>query len=172
MPPLAHARTLPAAALFRETVDRRRGIDRVSMIAVACAATAAVSLALVTAREPLFAASVLGAVGAVLLLLLGIGRLVRRMARRVPPPRAPLARLAVANLHRPGEQTSALVVALGLGLTLFVTLAAIQSSLSAEIRNTVPRTARSAEHTSELQSLMRISYAVFCLKQKHTHYNK
>src|SRR3546814_9701559 len=66
MPPLAHARTLPAAALFRETVDRRRGIDRVSMIAVACAATAAVSLALVTAREPLFAASVLGAVGAVL----------------------------------------------------------------------------------------------------------
>src|SRR3546814_2583484 len=28
------------------------------------------------------------------------------------------------------------------------------------------RAARSAEHTSELQSLMRISYAVFCLKTK------
>src|SRR3546814_10234169 len=28
--------------------------------------------------------------------------------------------------------------------------------------------ARSEEHTSELQSLMRISYAVFCLKKKHT----
>src|SRR3546814_4672446 len=27
--------------------------------------------------------------------------------------------------------------------------------------------ARSAEHTSELQSLMRISYAVFCLKKKN-----
>src|SRR3546814_3396799 len=27
---------------------------------------------------------------------------------------------------------------------------------------------RSEEHTSELQSLMRISYAVFCLKNKHT----
>src|SRR3546814_1319212 len=27
---------------------------------------------------------------------------------------------------------------------------------------------RSEEHTSELQSLMRISYAVFCLKQKKT----
>src|SRR3546814_1183927 len=27
--------------------------------------------------------------------------------------------------------------------------------------------ARSEEHTSELQSLMRISYAVFCLKKKH-----
>src|SRR3546814_3182342 len=40
--------------------------------------------------------------------------------------------------------------------------------------------ARSEEHTSELQSLMRISYAVFCLKQKkkitsnqmHIHENK
>src|SRR3546814_7093618 len=28
------------------------------------------------------------------------------------------------------------------------------------------RTQRSEEHTSELQSLMRISYAVFCLKKK------
>src|SRR3546814_13568590 len=28
---------------------------------------------------------------------------------------------------------------------------------------------RSEEHTSELQSLMRISYAVFCLKKKITH---
>src|SRR3546814_8235688 len=28
---------------------------------------------------------------------------------------------------------------------------------------------RSEEHTSELQSLMRISYAVFCLKKKNTH---
>src|SRR3546814_3385018 len=29
-----------------------------------------------------------------------------------------------------------------------------------------PELARSEEHTSELQSLMRISYAVFCLKKK------
>src|SRR3546814_3841647 len=29
---------------------------------------------------------------------------------------------------------------------------------------------RSEEHTSELQSLMRISYAVFCLKKKHIIY--
>src|SRR3546814_4791741 len=37
----------------------------------------------------------------------------------------------------------------------------------------IGQTRRSEEHTSELQSLMRISYAVFCLKKKqhnkHTH---
>src|SRR3546814_2896150 len=32
----------------------------------------------------------------------------------------------------------------------------------------VPSRFRSEEHTSELQSLMRISYAVFCLKKKRT----
>src|SRR3546814_5738106 len=32
----------------------------------------------------------------------------------------------------------------------------------------IPDQARSEEHTSELQSLMRISYAVFCLKKKKT----
>src|SRR3546814_1120578 len=31
-----------------------------------------------------------------------------------------------------------------------------------------PEAIRSEEHTSELQSLMRISYAVFCLKKKNT----
>src|SRR3546814_10624329 len=34
--------------------------------------------------------------------------------------------------------------------------------------STTPIRRRSEEHTSELQSLMRISYAVFCLKQKTT----
>src|SRR3546814_1290080 len=35
-----------------------------------------------------------------------------------------------------------------------------------EMRLVAPRDGRSEEHTSELQSLMRISYAVFCLKKK------
>src|SRR3546814_1690024 len=34
-------------------------------------------------------------------------------------------------------------------------------------KNPQARTFRSEEHTSELQSLMRISYAVFCLKKKN-----
>src|SRR3546814_5263934 len=36
-----------------------------------------------------------------------------------------------------------------------------------QIEVVIPRE-RSEEHTSELQSLMRISYAVFCLKKKNT----
>src|SRR3546814_1578808 len=42
------------------------------------------------------------------------------------------------------------------------------SHQSPTLDNTRSRSARSEEHTSELQSLMRISYAVFCLKKKKT----
>src|SRR3546814_4815009 len=44
------------------------------------------------------------------------------------------------------------------------TVAAYHAGLDAEVR---ARVQRSEEHTSELQSLMRISYAVFCLKKKN-----
>src|SRR3546814_2493217 len=40
------------------------------------------------------------------------------------------------------------------------------SGRSRRLLRSLPR--RSEEHTSELQSLMRISYAVFCLKKKNT----
>src|SRR3546814_5569327 len=42
----------------------------------------------------------------------------------------------------------------------------ITSAKLASARAIRPETRRSEEHTSELQSLMRISYAVFCLKKK------
>src|SRR3546814_3731339 len=42
-------------------------------------------------------------------------------------------------------------------------------TVGVEINAAVAGQKRSEEHTSELQSLMRISYAVFCLKKKITH---
>src|SRR3546814_10441816 len=44
--------------------------------------------------------------------------------------------------------------------------AAILEPLVSLLREEVMAAPRSEEHTSELQSLMRISYAVFCLKKK------
>src|SRR3546814_4962187 len=45
---------------------------------------------------------------------------------------------------------------------------AIEASANLQCRQR-SKQGRSEEHTSELQSLMRISYAVFCLKKKKTH---
>src|SRR3546814_8123957 len=55
-------------------------------------------------------------------------------------------------------------------VSLCVRRSAVGSSLALSATGSRARavraTARSEEHTSELQSLMRISYAVFCLKKK------
>lgn len=143
LPPLAATKHVPAAGLYRATVDRAARIDRPALVAVALALVAIVALAVGTAREPLFALGFIGAAIGLLLILVGLGWLVRRTASRLPRPKRPLFRLALANLHRPGAATGALVVALGLGLTLFVTLAAIQTSITAEIARTVPQRAPS-----------------------------
>src|SRR3546814_1713767 len=50
--------------------------------------------------------------------------------------------------------------------------AAAKDFSTKSLPRTLLRIARSEEHTSELQSLMRISYAVFCLKKKKTHKQK
>lgn len=143
LPPLARARTVPAAGLFRAVVEGDARIDRRSSIWVTGSIIAIVALAVATAREPLFSLGFIGAAFGLLLLLTGIAWALRFIFIRLPRPKAPLPRLALANLHRPGAQTSALVVALGLGLTLFVTLAAIQTSINNEIKNSVPERAPS-----------------------------
>ena len=143
LPPLSRAKTIPAAGIFRGEGRSWRQIDRQSLLGVGLAIAAIMALALGTADEPLFSASFIGAAAAILLLLTALGALIRWLASKAPRPKQPLLRLALTSLHRPGAQTGQLVVALGLGLTLFATLAAIQTSLTNEIRSTVPRDAPS-----------------------------
>src|SRR3546814_4104960 len=64
----------------------------------------------------------------------------------------PLRRRKPDAVFRPGHNCDAVCQSLHL--------------VSPQTLNADPAALRSAEHTSELQSLMRISYAVFCLKKK------
>src|SRR3546814_5563040 len=57
------------------------------------------------------------------------------------------------------------VMAITFLMTAGLILALFRSTWGLHVRATV-QNRRSEEHTSELQSLMRISYAVFCLKKK------
>src|SRR3546814_8559667 len=73
----------------------------------------------------------------------------------------PILSLKALSLARAGgEPRAAKVEALAYTAGAIVTALLLGGALLAL------RAARSEEHTSELQSLMRISYAVFCLKKK------
>jgi putative ABC transport system permease protein len=139
--PLARARAVTAASLFRTGVEGEGRPGWRVIAAMALVASAIAALAIATAREPWFAALFVASVIGLLVLLSGLGAGIRAAAARLPRPKAPLARLALANLHRPGAQTGRLVVALGLGLTLFATLAVIQTSLNNQIATSIPQRA-------------------------------
>lgn len=138
LPALARARVVPAATLLRDTADARRRPSLRLVAVMTLLVVLLVTVAVLTASDRVLALGFVGAVMALVLLLWGIGLLLRRGLARVPRPRAPLLRLALANLHRPGAQTDRLVVALGLGFSLFVAMAAIDTSLSAELAGAAP----------------------------------
>ncbi|MCT2559169.1 FtsX-like permease family protein [Tsuneonella sp. YG55] len=136
-PPLVRARHFPAMALMRERVSPLAR-DRAALVPVLAGLGAIVALALGTARQPLLTAGFLvGAAGALALLAL-LGWAIRKGAARLPRPRDPLWRAALANLHRPGAATGTLVTALGFGLAAFVLLAAVQTSIDGTVAKRVP----------------------------------
>lgn len=141
--PLARARSITPATLFRTGVEGAARPTGPVLAAMAGIALIIIGLAVGTAKEPKFAALFVLCVAGLLALLAGLGVLIRKGAAAMPRPKTPLMRLALANLHRPGAQTSRLVVALGLGLTLFATLAFTQTSLAGQIERTIPKRAPS-----------------------------
>ncbi len=138
LPALARARAVPAATLLRDALaERRLPTWRVASAMMALLA-ALVALAVLTARDRPLALGFVAATGALVAALWLIGLGIRRLLARLPRPRRPLLRLALANLYRPGAQTDRLVVALGLGFSLFVALAAIDTSLGSAMESTAP----------------------------------
>lgn len=137
-PPLLRARALPAMALMRARVAPLPLALSKMLLPVGIGLAALVALALMTAAQPMVTLLFLAGAAVLLGLLGALGWAIRRLAQHMPRPANPLLRAALANLHRPGAQTQALVTALGFGLAAFVLLAAMQTSLDANIRARVP----------------------------------
>src|SRR3546814_4720348 len=85
------------------------------------------------------------------------------MKKRTIPPFAGVGEAPIHDLNT----TPLIDVMLVLLIMFIVTIPVTTHKVPLDLPQGPPTTSeRSEEHTSELQSLMRISYAVFCLKKK------
>jgi len=140
-PPIMRARDFPPMALMRARVSPLARQWRAAALPVGLGLVGIALLAILGSPQPKLSALFLGGAAAMLALLALLGWAIRRAAGAVPRPGSPIVRLGLANLHRPGSATGALVTALGFGLSAFVLLAAVQTSLEGNIRRSVPEIA-------------------------------
>jgi len=140
--PLGRARDVPATALFREMGVGSRGWPRLGYILLAIGAAAVLAgLSVWFAFDRRIALIFVGAAIFAFLVLRGVGVGVQWLARRAPRVRSTALRLAIGNIHRPGALTSSVVLSLGLGLTLLVTLALIDGNLRRQVTGSLPQQA-------------------------------
>ncbi len=132
--PLGRARRVPATALFRQQGFEPTGIPAWPYLAGALICLSALAgLAVWTAYDRYISLIFLGAVAFAFVVLRAVALLITWLARRSPRVHSPALRLAIGNIHRPGALTPSVVLSLGLGLALLVTLALIDGNLRREL---------------------------------------
>ncbi|MBB4291780.1 putative ABC transport system permease protein [Rhizobium leguminosarum] len=132
--PLGHAREVPATALFREQGFEARRLPSWPYILLAALFMAALAgLAVLTAYDRFIAVVFVGAIVFAFVVLRLVAAAIAWLARRSPRVNSPALRLAIGNIHRPGALTPSVVLSLGLGLALLVTLTLIDGNLRQQL---------------------------------------
>jgi putative ABC transport system permease protein len=142
--PLGRVRDVPVAALFRETISvashRPRWRHLVWMAAVIAVLIAViVGLAYDKRVATVFVVSAI----AVFALLRAVAAILMALARRLPRARITMLRLAITNIYRPGALTPSVVMSLGLGLAVLVTITQIDGNLRRQFMAALPEHAPS-----------------------------
>ena len=137
--PLGRVHDVPVAALFREAVSSEWHRPRwryLALMAVVIVLLIAVVIGL--AYDKRVAAVFVASSIVVFALLRGIAAALMALARRLPRTRITMLRLAIANIYRPGALTPSVVMSLGLGLAVLVTITQIDGNLRRQFMAALP----------------------------------
>jgi putative ABC transport system permease protein len=137
--PLGRARDIPGAVLFRSIVAPVSSWPPLRyLVAISISIATAIIVAFAwysdTRITAFYIAGTLGSFILLWLLSRGLMGFVRRFVRGSSPQ----SRLAFRNIHRPGTPAPSIILSLGLGLALIVTLALIDSNMARELRANLP----------------------------------
>jgi putative ABC transport system permease protein len=142
--PLGRAHDVPVGALFRDAVAPQPAWPRkIYVVMTASAAVALAAFAVLLAYDRRVAVIYVGVAACIFILLRLVAALVMLAARHAPRARATILRMAVANIHRPGALTPTIVLSLGLGIALLVTVIEIDGNLQRQFAQELPARAPS-----------------------------
>jgi putative ABC transport system permease protein len=137
--PLGRAHDVPVAALFREAVAPEWHRPRRSYLALmGLVIVLLVGIAVGLAYDKRVAIVFVMSSALVFALLRGIAAALMALARRLPRSRLTMLRLAIANIYRPGALTPSVVMSLGLGLAVLVTITQIDGNLRRQFLAALP----------------------------------
>ncbi|MBI1385326.1 MAG: FtsX-like permease family protein [Rhizobiales bacterium] len=137
--PLGRAEEASPVVLFRDGIDPGPWRPRLRYVIASIAATALLAaFAVVTAEDIRIALFFMAGLSGLFLLFHALAFGLDRIAPRLPRPRRPELRLALAHLAGPGSLARSVILSLGLGLSLLVTVSLVDRSLVAELETTLP----------------------------------
>ncbi|HEV7602472.1 MAG TPA: FtsX-like permease family protein [Bradyrhizobium sp.] len=137
--PLGRVHDVPVAALFREAVTSEWHRPRWRYLALmAVVILALIAIAIGLAYDKRVAAAFVASSIMVFALLRGIAAGLMALARRLPRSGITMLRLAIANIYRPGALTPSVVMSLGLGLAVLVTITQIDGNLRRQFMAALP----------------------------------
>ena len=137
--PLGRAHDIRVSALFRDQVEPARSFPRARYVALILTAAATLSGTIIwLATDRTLAAIYAVATLAGFVVLRLVAAAIAVLARRAPRVKNAGLRLAIANIHRPGALTPSVVLSLGLGLALLVTLTMIDGNIRAQLGRALP----------------------------------
>jgi len=142
--PLGRARDVSVSLLFRDQVAAERRWPRRRYVVMSALIIAVLAgLAILFAYDRRIAAIFVAAAAVTFVALRLVATLTMALTRRLPRPRNTMLRLAIADISRPGALTPTVVLSLGLGLSLLVTVIEIDGNLHRQFAAALPEHAPS-----------------------------
>jgi putative ABC transport system permease protein len=142
--PLGRAHDVPVGALFRDAVEPQpRWPRKIYVTLTVVAGIALAALAVLLAYDRRVAVIYVAVAAGVFVTMRLVAGLLMFAARHAPRARSTVLRMAIANIHRPSALTPTIVLSLGLGISLLVTVIEIDGNLRQQFSAALPAKAPS-----------------------------
>jgi putative ABC transport system permease protein len=138
--PLARAREISPAGMFRMLVAPQRRWPRLTYVALTLLAFGTlIFLGIYLTPNLRLAGGFAVGAGLTFALLNLTSFVMMHVAKSIRRPQNTMARLAISNIYRPGAPTPAVILSLGLGLTLLAAIALTEDNLRDRLGNEIPK---------------------------------